>query len=145
MEVEVQFLGLNVGQTYRVTHFVPQGYKKTTDDSRPMTVNAGENIHNFGIVPQQQAPQFSTGTYKLDFTCVTGCNFSGTGFYNTESSYTWNITGNVGGSNLTFQIVYTGSSAGYTINGTGTITGSNSLSGNATSPSQSFSWQATKQ
>ena len=104
------------------------------------------------------------GTYGIDLTCTAGCsgvyshtmnitssddntgNFSGTGFYNTDHSYTWNITGNVNGNlnSLTFDVIYTGSNPGYTLHGTGQINSDGTLSGTATSNSaQSFNFQST--
>jgi hypothetical protein len=100
-----------------------------------------------------------TGTYTIDFKLngtdsyihtmnVTSMNlttgdFSGAGFYNADHSYTWNVTGNVTGSNLTFTIVYTGTNAGYTVNATGVIAADGTMSGAATGPGQSFTWQTT--
>jgi hypothetical protein len=101
------------------------------------------------------------GTYTIAFTCTTGCdgvyphtmsitsydsntgNFSGVGHYNPDPSYTWNLTGNLTGSNITFHLVYTGSNPGYAIDGTGVVAGNGTLSGTATGPGQSFTWAST--
>ncbi len=99
-----------------------------------------------------------TGTYVIDFVLsgshyvhtmnvtsmdLTTGNFSGTGFYNLNPSYIWNVTGNVAGDNLAFTIVYTGSNAGYTVNAIGAIAPDGTLSGTAMGPGQSFTWTST--
>jgi hypothetical protein len=45
--------------------------------------------------------------------------FSGTGFYNADPSYTWDMTGSIVGSTIAFHILYTGTNAGYTFDGVG--------------------------
>ncbi|HET7320474.1 MAG TPA: hypothetical protein VFI84_02725 [Candidatus Saccharimonadales bacterium] len=69
-------------------------------------------------------------------------DFTGTGSYNADSSYTWNATGNVSDSNITFQIVYTGTNAGYTLNGVGTIASDGSVSGTVDGNCESFTMPA---
>jgi hypothetical protein len=99
-----------------------------------------------------------TGTYQINFTCTGGCSgvyghsmnvlnmnlftgdFSGTGYYIVNPGYTWTVSGNVTGSSLTYQIVYTGLNPGYTVNATGDIASDGTLSGTATGPSQTFTW-----
>jgi hypothetical protein len=102
------------------------------------------------------------GSYTIAFTCTSSCSgvyshtmditsydsgtgaFSGVGHYNADTSYTWNLTGVLTGSSLTFHIVYTGSNAGYTLDGTGTVATDGSLSGTASSNSgQTFTWATT--
>jgi len=99
------------------------------------------------------------GTYVVDFTLTadgtyphtmnidsmdlaTG-NFSGTGYYNADHSYTWTVTGKVTDSAVTFHILYTGSNAGYAIDATGVIAGDGSMSGTAIGPGQTFTWVTT--
>ncbi len=65
-------------------------------------------------------------------------NFSGTGYYNADNTYTWNITGNVSGDSISFTLVYTGSNAGYTLDGIGTIESDGSVSGSVDNNCQSF-------
>lgn len=55
--------------------------------------------------------------------------FTGTGYYLADNSYTWNISGDIEGDNITFQLVYTGTNSGYTLNGNGTIAIDGSISG----------------
>jgi len=69
-------------------------------------------------------------------------NFTGTGSYIADPSYTWNAAGNVSGSNVTFQIVYTGNNAGYTLNGVGTIANDGSVSGTVDNNCESFAMPA---
>ena len=68
------------------------------------------------------------GSYNLDFLCTSGCSgtythtlmigdlsssgFTGTGHYNANTSYTWDVDGT---SSDTFSLVYTGIGAGYTL------------------------------
>ena len=46
------FQGLNESQEYRVSHLVPSGFKKTTDDSLILTPTVGGISHDFGIAPE---------------------------------------------------------------------------------------------
>lgn len=57
--------------------------------------------------------------------------FSGTGFYNADPSTTWTMTGRVYFDSVSFFIRYTGTNAGYTVNGHGTIAADGSVSGTA--------------
>lgn len=65
-------------------------------------------------------------------------NFTGTGNYDADPSYTWDITGNITGDNITFQLVYTGTGAGYTLNGAGTIASDGSISGSVDNNCEEF-------
>lgn len=47
-----------------------------------------------------------------------GGNFTGTGHYNADSGYTWDIVGSIYGDEFDFSIVYTGTSAGSVYNAT---------------------------
>lgn len=96
--------------------------------------------------------------HNLVFTCVSGCsgtfphtlnidsfdasgNFDGAGFYNTNPAYTWDVTGNAGGTNFDAHVLYTGSGAGYFVDLTGTRDASGNANGTATSStSQTFTW-----
>jgi hypothetical protein len=102
-----------------------------------------------------------TGTWTLDFDwnggqyvhtmTVTSFNkwtgdFVGTGVYNSDPSYTWTVAGTVSASSINFQILYTGTNAGYTVDATGAINdlgagmvGENWLS----SAGQSGTWAGT--
>lgn len=100
-----------------------------------------------------------TGSHTLTFTCVTGCSgdwvhtmninnmnmttgdFSGTGFFNPDDTYTWDVTGNVDGSNITFNVHYTGTAAGSEVYQTGTIDLLGNASGTSTSNfGPTFTW-----
>jgi len=98
------------------------------------------------------------GTYNLDFTDgtntyshimnivtedLTNSNFSGNGSYIADSSITWNMTGNITNNDVTFQIVYTGTNPGYTLDSTGVLAGNN-ITGTTTGGSN-LSFTATKQ
>lgn len=67
-------------------------------------------------------------------------NFTGTGFYNSNMSYTWLATGNISGANITLHIVYTGINAGYTVNATGILSPSETITGNWSGPGQVGVW-----
>ena len=92
-------------------------------------------------------------TYTLDnvgythtYTLTNGNNgaFSGTGSYNPDPSYTEDITGNVTGNAVTFHVLYTGTSAGYTLDATGAVSNTGVISGTATdSLSRSFTFAST--
>jgi hypothetical protein len=102
------------------------------------------------------------GNHTVAFVCTAGCTgtythnlnvssmdmntgaFSGTGSFSGDPAITWNIMGNVTGNAVTFSLVYTGTGAGYTVNGTGTVGWNGMLSGTGTSNSgQSFDWSTT--
>lgn len=70
-------------------------------------------------------------------------SFSGTGQYDANAAYTWDITGDVSGDTMTFTLIYTGSNAGYKLEGSGTIASDGSISGAITYGNcQSFSMPA---
>jgi len=72
---------------------------------------------------------------------VTNGMFSGTGVYNSDSTYTWDVTGTVSGNDITFHLVYTGTGAGYYSDAIGTITSATSMNGTwIDSSSQSGTW-----
>ena len=91
-------------------------------------------------------PDYSN-SYNLDFLCTSGCSgtythtlviddldsngFTGTGYYNANNAYTWNVTGT---SPDTFSLIYTGNNAGYTVN---------CENGSCTSSGQEFNLTAT--
>ena len=101
------------------------------------------------------------GTYVIAYTCTSGCSgvythtmiidsmdvdtgeFSGHGYYNPNNAYTWNVTGNITDSDITFHILYTGLNPGYKVDAIGTIDSDGNLSGTATGPGQAFTWQTT--
>lgn len=106
-------------------------------------------------------PQWDvTGSYDVTFTCVTGCagdyvhranvtsenfttgDFSGTGYYIADPGYTWNISGNTLANAIDFQLLYTGTMAGYTLDAVGTINENGRMSGTATdSLGRTFTWR----
>jgi hypothetical protein len=95
---------------------------------------------NFHVVDDGNYPH-SMMINKMDLN--TG-DFSGTGNYNVNPSYTWTVTGNLTGSNVTFHILYTGSNAGYYVDATGTVAADGTMSGTAASGSgQQFTWTTT--
>jgi hypothetical protein len=75
-------------------------------------------------------------------TQTTGGALTGTGWYDTDHSYTWNLTGSVSGNNVSFVITYTGTQAGSVYNLNGTIAPDGSVSGTADSYCQSFTMPA---
>lgn len=66
--------------------------------------------------------------------------FSGTGHYLADASYTETITGKLVGTAITFHVVYTSTNAGYAVDATGTVDSTGQLSGTATGPGQTFTW-----
>jgi hypothetical protein len=71
-----------------------------------------------------------------------GGNINGTGYYNPDHSYTWNMTGNVNINALNMQIVYTGTAAGSVYNLAGVIAPDGSVSGTSDSNCQTFTMPA---
>lgn len=69
--------------------------------------------------------------------------FTGTGEYNPDHSYTWDASGSVSESSLSFTIIYTGTSAGSIYNLTnGVIADDGSVSGTVDNNCQSFTMPA---
>jgi hypothetical protein len=76
-------------------------------------------------------------THTMTVTTVTPISptatlFSGTGSFIADPSYTWTVTGMVSGASISFDIVYTGTLAGYVFHASGTIATDGSMSGTAT-------------
>jgi hypothetical protein len=67
---------------------------------------------------------------------------AGTGTYDSDTSYTWNLTGTVTGSTVAMVITYTGTAAGSVYNLNGAIASDGSVSGTADSYCQSFTMPA---
>ena len=65
-------------------------------------------------------------------TSPTSMRFRGSGAYDADGTYTWTVKGTVTGSNIDFDITYTGTSAGYVFSAVGTIAPDGSMSGTAT-------------
>ena len=70
----------------------------------------------------------SASTHQLD-TLVKNADgtFVGTGHFTTDPSYTWDLSGTISGSTVTWEVTYTGSEAGFVYTGTGTISADGSL------------------
>ena len=118
-------------------------------------------LGNTSVAVAATTPEWNlVGTFDITFTCVAACSgdyphrgtittqnnstgdYSGTGYYIPDPSYTWNITGNTMGDSLSYTLVYTGTSAGFTLFGVGTIDEDGNLSGTATGGSYSFTWKS---
>lgn len=103
-----------------------------------------------------------SGTYVLTYTCIAGCvgdyphtmnitvsnledgTFSGTGFYNTNPLYSWDVAGTVAGSTVDFVADYNNLNPSYELTATGTIAIDGTMSGTATSNTgQEFNWATT--
>ena len=101
------------------------------------------NAGSWSVLGEHQV-SFTCGGGQYNHTMVVSAedlstgNFSGTGYYNLNHSYTWNLTGNVNGNNVTFTVVYTGANAGYTLHATGTINQDGSVSGTTDGNCQTF-------
>ncbi len=65
-------------------------------------------------------------------------NLTGTGRYNTDNSYTWDLTGTISGDILDASIVYTGTQVGSTYDLNGTITADGSIVGTSSNGCESF-------
>jgi hypothetical protein len=91
------------------------------DATVPLTFAIGTSTYAHTMTIDQITP-----TSNDSFT------FTGTGVYDADPTVTWNVSGMVSGSTVTFTIVYTGTGAPYTVTGTGTIAADGSISGTAT-------------
>src|SRR3989344_6822900 len=69
-------------------------------------------------------------------------NLSGTGHYDPNAGYTWDLTGTISGNDIAFTIVYTGIALGSTYNSAGVINPDGSITGTTDSNCQSFSMPA---
>ena len=69
-------------------------------------------------------------------------NLTGTGTYDVDTSYTWDMTGNISGDNISMLIHYTGQQAGAEYNLAGSIASDGSVSGTTDSNCQSFTMPA---
>jgi hypothetical protein len=103
------------------------------------------------------APSWQLNPSSITFTCggspyahtlntvtenqFTG-DFTGTGSYVADPSTTWDVTGNVSGSNVTFKIVYATGNPGYTLNGVGTVENDGSVSGTVDNNCETFAMPA---
>lgn len=98
------------------------------------------------------------GEREIVFTCTSGCKgdwhhtikvtkmspggaFSGTGHYNPDKEYTWNVSGNISGSEITFTLTYTGKNKGYTVTCEGIVDKDGTMSGTGTSGGQKQTWR----
>lgn len=72
-----------------------------------------------------------------------GGSFQGYGHYVPDPSYTWDVTGTVTGSSVSFHILYTGTGAGYYVDAVGSIALNGTMSGTWSNPSQSGTWSST--
>jgi hypothetical protein len=117
----------------------------------------GAIMAGLSVIPALAAANWTlTAPTSIVFTCGGGTyphtlntvsqdsagNFTGTGTYDPDHSYTWNITGNITGNSITYQLIYTGTNAGYTLGGTGTIASDGSISGTTDGNCESFNMSA---
>jgi hypothetical protein len=63
---------------------------------------------------------------------------TGNGWYHPDHSYTWDLTGDIDGDNITYTITYTGAAAGSVYTNTGVIALDGSISGTSTGNCQTF-------
>lgn len=109
------------------------------------------------------SPQWdTTGSYTIDFTCISGCvgtyehtlnvtsadldtgDISGDGHFNGNTDVSWDMTGSVSEADMVMTIVYNNINLGYTLETEGMIVGDGTLSGYATSSGgQVFSYEST--
>lgn len=100
-----------------------------------------------------------TGSYTLEFTCVSGCSgtyvhtlhaaagdlSTGDGFFIANPSISWDVTsGSVSGNDMTLSLEYNNINPGYTVELAGMIHPDGSMSGDAVSSSgQVFTFETT--
>ena len=112
-------------------------YPVLADTTHDLTGTWTWTYYNNGVTPYEHKMMITS------FNSVTG-DFSGTGYYVATPGITWTVTGTADGSNVEFDILYTGNNAGYTVDAEGTIDANGIyMSGDATtSASQSGTWIA---
>jgi hypothetical protein len=78
-------------------------------------------------------------------TCGADSSFVGTGVWNNDPSYTWDVTGTIkDNSKIDYHILYTGTGAGYYSDATGFITSGTTMGGQwVDSSTQSGDWTGT--
>ena len=126
------------------------------------------SIAALGLVAMVFMPTYATenwdltGSYTIDSTCTAGCagtyshhmdvtsmdlesgEFSGTGYYIVNPSYTWDMDGTLSGDTVNFNILYTGLNSGYYVDFTGQVDGNGTMSGTAVSSTgQTFDWSTS--
>ncbi len=90
------------------------------------------------------------GSHSIVFTCggsdyhhTLTDGFPGSGTYDPNpNNYTWDMTGDITEDSITFNILYTGINAGYTLNGNGTINSDGLINGTTDGNCQTFSMVA---
>lgn len=115
-----------------------------------MTTAASANAETEGGSWQLNAPETLTFTcdgneyaHTLD-TVANGTdgNLTGTGHYNADGNYTWDLNGTIDNDAIAFTVAYTGTNAGYTIHANGTIASDGSITGTTDGNCQTFSMTA---
>ncbi len=81
-----------------------------------------------GFLDSNHVSQWIHNMTISSFNSSTGA-FSGTGYWQVDTSYTWTVSGIITGNNYTLNIVYTGTGAGYTAQITGTINDNDEMTG----------------
>jgi hypothetical protein len=102
--------------------------------SAAWTANAGPHSITFGCLGSGTLYYHTIDTLVDDGSGT----FSGTGHWNNDANYTWTINGTVAGTSVLFTIVYTGTNAGYTLNGVGTMAADGSANGTVDNNCQTF-------
>lgn len=113
----------------------------------------------FAAAPEWQLDPGST-VYTLQHTCTSVCapgpynhtmdvtsfdtttgDFTATGFWNDDPSYTWTMTGNISQSAMNYVLTYTGTGAGFTTTATGSIDSDGDMSGTSVgSGGETINW-----
>jgi hypothetical protein len=129
MNIKKFLVGLVVGVLMVATSIVPAfavaNWTLTAPNALVFTCGGGNYPHTLLTVNQNP-----DGT------------FTGTGHYDSDTTYLWNITGTITGDTITYQVMYTGANLGYTLNGTGTVANDGSISGSVDNNCQSFTMPA---
>lgn len=83
--------------------------------------------------------------HSLNTISTKGRNFTGTGMWNADVNYTWDISGAIENNTIRFTIDYTGSNPDYFLKGTGAVSDDGSVSGNITEGNcETFTMKATE-
>ncbi|MFA4873373.1 MAG: SdrD B-like domain-containing protein [Patescibacteria group bacterium] len=110
-------LTVNAGM-YAISENGPAGY--TASFSGDCTAGGWDITGTWSLTLNAGATPYVHSMTVNSFNPATGA-FSGTGFWIANPAYTWNVTGTVSGSTISYHVVYTGINAGYSFDATGTI------------------------
>lgn len=113
---------VNLGAAHASIPTVPSGWELTAQSGIVFNCGGSDYAHTLNTVSQD----------------VNG-DLTGTGTYDVNTGYTWDLVGNIDGDNIIFTITYTGIAAGTVYNSGGVIAADGSIDGTVDNNCQYFS------